>query len=180
MAQTDVEATGRRVEALLDEITAAEPAASRAAEELVRELLALYGAGLGRLVDALAECAPERLAELSEEPLVSGLMALHDLHPSELSDRLAAALDTVRPLLASRAATVTVVELDGLTVQLRLDGSPSNGGGPSLDELRDSVVDAVHAAVPELERVDVAIPAADVGNGLIHPESLLVRPPGFP
>lgn len=172
MASLDVEVVGRRVEALLDEVGTAEPAARRAAEELVRELLGLYGAGLERLLAVLGEAAPERLPSLAGDPLLGGLLALHDLHPVDLRTRVEAALDEVR---GQAAADASVVEASDEVVRVSVDGGCDNCGA---SQARAAVEDAVRAAVPDVERVEVT-QARRVPNGLISPDRLRARPAGW-
>jgi hypothetical protein len=80
----NVDAVGRRVEDLLDQIAARDEVSGELTEELVRELMALYGAGIGRILDRMAAVAPDTLSELTADPLVGGLMVLHDLHPDDV------------------------------------------------------------------------------------------------
>lgn len=175
MATIDVDATGRRVEALLDVIAATEPAAGTAAEQLVGELVGLYGAALERLLDVLAEAAPDRLATVGTDPLLSGLLALHDLHPTDLVHRVQAALDGVRPLLEPRGADVVVLGVGADVVRLRLEGIT---GGCGAEGIEQAVCDAVAAGVPDVGRVEVTQATAPSTNGLIHPDTLFVRPAG--
>ncbi|MEX0659250.1 MAG: NifU family protein [Egibacteraceae bacterium] len=174
MTTIDVDATGRRVEALLDVIAATEPAAGTAAEQLVGELVGMYGAALERLLDVLAEAAPDRLATVGADPLLTGLLALHDLHPTALVHRVQAALEEVRPLLEPRGADVVVLGVGADVVRLRLEGITGCGA----EGLEQAVQDAVAAGVPDVGHVEVTQATAPSTNGLIHPDTLFVRPVG--
>lgn len=174
MTTIDVEATGRRVEALLDVISSNEPAVSSAAEQLVGELVAMYGAALERLLEVLADAAPDRLTTVGEDPLLSGLLALHDLHPGDLVSRVRAALEAVRPLLEPRGADVVVVGVGADVVRLRLEGI----SGCGAEGIEEAVREAVRAGVPEVDHVEVTQTDAPSTNGLIHPDTLFVRPIG--
>ena len=67
------------VEALLDRLEAlADPAAREAATATVQALLALYGEGLGRIVERVG---PAQARALAEDELVAHLLLLHGLHP---------------------------------------------------------------------------------------------------
>ncbi len=169
--EVDVDAVGRRVEALLDEVTATDPTLARVAEELVAELVGLYGAGLTRLVDHLAAISPTALEELSTDPLVAGLLVLHDLHPGALEDRIEAALDECRPYLDSHGGGVTLVGIDDGTVRLQLEGT-CDGCGASELTMTNAVEAAILVAAPEIVAIDVAgIPAPGEGHA---------PPPGGP
>src|ERR1700734_150496 len=124
----DARQVGARVEELLG-ILASEggEATARAAEELVRLLLGLYGDGLSHIMAALRAEGPAGaviLDRLLEDPLVESLVLLHDLHPLDVDQRIQRALDQVRPYLGSHAGGVTYlgVTQEGVA-QLRLEGS---------------------------------------------------------
>lgn len=158
-----VDEVGARVERLLDDLAAADPKVAEIGERLVRELLALYGAGLGRILDHLAAAAPDALGALAEDPLVAGLLALHDLHPVDLDTRVEQALDGVRPYLGSHGGDVTVLGVDGDVVRLRLEGS-CDGCGSSEATLRYAVEGAIREAAPEIDRIEVEGVSAGAGS----------------
>lgn len=170
----DLEATGRRVETLLDMITAADAAAGDAAEQLVRELLELYGAALERLIHELRQAAPERCAGLADDPLLSGLLSLHGLHPAGVGERVQQALADLRPQLEPRGADAVVLVADRDRVRLRLEGTD----GCATDGLRDLLLDSIRAAVPDVADVEVTVADPTTATGLIHPDTLFVRPAG--
>lgn len=126
------------------------------AEELLRHVTDLYGAGLARVVElARGEC-PELVARLGTDDLVGALLVLHDLHPDDLSTRVAAALDSVRPLLAQHGGDVELlaIDADAGAVLLRLLGS-CHGCPSSTVTLRNAVEAAIARAAPEIAYVDV-------------------------
>lgn len=173
----NVEATGQRVEDLLDEIAGRDEVAAELTEELLRELMALYGAGLSRILARLAAAVPDALDDLAADPLVGGLLVLHDLHPSDARARVEAALDGVRPYLASHGGGVQVVGVGDGVVRLRLEGS-CDGCGSSQVTLQHAVEGAVLEAAPEIARIEVegAVAPAPAPGGLIPAESLSRRP----
>ncbi|MBW3606365.1 MAG: NifU family protein [Actinobacteria bacterium] len=170
----NVDAVGRRVEDLLDQIAARDEVAAELTEELVRELMALYGAGLGRLLDRMAGAAPEALRALTTDPLVDGLLMLHDLHPDDIGARIEAALEEVRPYLASHGGGVQLLGVADGVAHLQLEGS-CEGCGSSQVTLQHAVEGAVLEAAPEIERLEVAGVTAPSANGLIPAESLSLR-----
>lgn len=157
----DVEAVGRRVEALLETIAEAEPTARLAAEDLVRELVGLYGAALERLVGRLAAASPDAVRALADDDLVAGLLVLHDLHPASTRERLEEAL-ALFP-----GVTLAGVSEDTARVQV------SGGCGCGSSELPPGAEAAIRAAAPEIDRVEVVAPPP---TGLIPASALTSRP----
>lgn len=180
----DVEVIAQRIEDLLDRIALADPKASQLAEALVRELVGLYGAGLQRILQQLQATAPDSVSRLAEDPLVAGLLVLHDLHPEDVRTRVEAALGRVRPYLASHGGGVQLLAVDDGVVRIRLEGS-CDGCSASQLTLRHAVEEAVRAAAPEVDHIEADEPTAPMhppplpplaAGGLIPAESLLVRP----
>lgn len=171
----NVDAVGRRVEDLLDQIAGRDEVAAELTEELIRELMGLYGAGLGRILDRLRALDPAAARELATDPLVGGLLLLHDLHPADVAERIEAALEEVRPYLASHGGGVQLLGVTDGIARLRLEGS-CDGCGSSQITLQSAVEGAVLEAAPEVAGIDVdgAVPAA--APGLIPAESLSRRP----
>jgi Fe-S cluster biogenesis protein NfuA len=172
----DIRAAGDRVEALIDELgTLADPAARARAEELVRVLAGLYGAGLERVMRIVVESeAAEVLRGLAADEVVSGLLVLHDLHPLSTAERVRAALDGVRPYLGLHEGGVELLGVEeGGVVRLRLEGS-CDGCASSQATVTGSIERAVFQAAPEISRVEVegvapeASPLLQIGH----------RPPG--
>src|SRR3954454_10986498 len=130
----DLRATGERIEALVDASAAGGPVARERAEELVRLVSNLYGAGLERFMDLLHETGrldEALLADLASDDLLASLLLVHDLHPYDVQTRVELALDSVRPYLGSHGGDVELLAVsDDGTVRLRLlgscDGCPSS------------------------------------------------------
>ena len=175
-SSVNVDTVGRRVEDLLDQIAGRDEVAAELTEELVRELMALYGAGLGRILDRMRAVDPAAVAQLTADPLVGGLLMLHDLHPDDVAARVEAALEQVRPYLASHGGGVQLLGVTADVAQLQLEGS-CDGCGSSQITLQHAVEGAVLEAAPEVARIEVdgAVGAGHGGNGLIPAESLSLR-----
>jgi hypothetical protein len=145
-AQRDPEELAAGIDALLDdiEVHVGEPARA-AAEELVRRLMGFYGAGLEQIMETVgAAGGPDLQRRVASAPLVGGLLALHDLHPVELSTRLRYALDTARRRLGSHGVGIELTGVDGEgMVRVRLPG------GCGLETVRDVVEAAVAEAAPD-------------------------------
>lgn len=98
-ATTDPTEVGDRIEQLLDELKAdAPPATYDKAEELLRLVTDLYGAGLARVMELAAGCEPRLADELVADDLVASLLLAHGLHPASLVGQLGQALARVRPV----------------------------------------------------------------------------------
>jgi len=144
-----------RVETLLEEVEAlADPTARDRATELVQALLDLYGEGLERIVEQIAERDDGTIAEaLAADELVSHLLLLHGLHPVALRTRVQSALDDVRPYLESHGGNVELLGVEEGVVRLRLEGSCS-GCPSSAATLALAIEDAIHKAAPDVERIE--------------------------
>ncbi|MEO6700166.1 MAG: NifU family protein [Jatrophihabitantaceae bacterium] len=168
--------TADRVQALLSASSAGGTLARERAEELLRLVVDLYGAGLARLLDLAydnGKLDDELLAALAGDELVAGLLLVHGLHPEDVETRIGRALDSVRPYLASHGGDVELVELtEAGTVRLRLTGS-CDGCPSSAVTLELAVQTAVRDAAPEVTEIAV-LPAAKSG-GLIPVADLRLR-----
>jgi hypothetical protein len=146
MTAPDARELAGRLDALLADVEAraGEPA-REAAEELVRQLMQFYGAGLAQIVETLrAAGGADLLYRVAANPLVGGLLALHDLHPVELSTRLRHAMDTARRRLGSHGVGVELTGVDGDgMVRVRIPA------GCGTETVREVVEAAVADAAPD-------------------------------
>lgn len=159
----DLAVTGERLERLLEASSAAGPASRDRAEELVGLLVDLYGAGLARVLEITQDCGrfdgPLRDA-LGDDPLVGGLLLVHDLHPHPVAERVRRALAR---LDGAPARLVEVGDDGTVTVQAERSGD------------RELVEEAVRAVAPAAPAVVVRTPPVFVPLG-----SLLPAAPGAP
>ncbi|WP_280233344.1 NifU family protein [Nocardia cyriacigeorgica] len=162
---------GERIETLLDAASAGGAAARERAEQLVHELVELYGAGLRRIVERLDDTAIE---ELTGDDLVASLLLVHGLHPHDVQTRVRTALDVVRPYLGSHGGDVTLVGVDAGVVLLELAGSCRSCPSSSVT-LELAVEEAVRAAAPEIERIEVVAAAPDTAGDVFSADSLFTR-----
>ncbi|MEV0297477.1 NifU family protein [Nocardia sp. NPDC050710] len=161
---------GERIETLLEASSAGGTLARERAEQLVREVAELYGAGLARVLQLLDAAAIERLAR---DDLVASLLLVHGLHPHDLDTRVRTALDSVRPYLGSHGGDVSLVDIVDGVVRLELAGSCRSCPSSSVT-LELAVEDAVRAAAPEIESIEV-VAAQPESAGLISADSLFSR-----
>jgi Fe-S cluster biogenesis protein NfuA/nitrite reductase/ring-hydroxylating ferredoxin subunit len=168
-----------RIEGLLEEVEGLRDAAARdTATAAVQALLDLYGEGLGRLVEIVAERDVDgSLAEaVAADELVAHLLLLHGLHPVPLEARVRGALDEVRPYLASHGGGVELLGVEEGVARLRLEGS-CNGCPSSTMTLKLAIEDAIHKAAPDLVEIEAVGAAPD---GLIPLEMMGAPPPPSP
>ena len=173
--------TGERINTLLEASAAGGVVARERAEELVRLVADLYGAGLERVLTILHEGGrldDDMLAALAADDLVSSLLLVHDLHPYDVQTRVEQALEGVRPYLGSHGGDVELLEVtDDGVVRLRLLGS-CDGCASSSVTLKLAVEGAIEAAAPEIVGIEVETPtesAAVTAGPVIAVESLWSR-----
>ena len=169
MSSQDLTTVGERLEHLLEELRMLEPTARQRAEECIRLVTDLYGAGLNNIMELLVDAGDVALLDkVVRNGLVHNLLVLHGLHPFELGSRIDVALDSVRPYLASHGGDVEVLDIDeeagAITIRLlgSCDGCPS-----SAVTLKMAVEEAIHQAAPEIAHIIV--------DGWVEPE-----PPATP
>jgi Fe-S cluster biogenesis protein NfuA/nitrite reductase/ring-hydroxylating ferredoxin subunit len=171
-----------RVEGLLERLEALpDPSARETATQVLGALLDLYGEGLGRIVDAVAERDDGTLAEaLAQDELVAHLLLLHGLHPAPVEERVRGALQGVLPYLESHGGNVELLGVEEGVVHLRLEGSCSGCPSSSMT-LKLAIEDAIFKAAPDVEEVRaegaVSSPAAPA-SGLLQLE--MVKPAAAP
>ena len=174
----DPVAVGERVQHLLERLQASpDPAAAAAAEEMIRSVLGLYGAGLARVADLVGSGG---LAALAADPLVEALLLVHDLHPDDPGTRIQRALDRVRPHLGSHSGGVDFLGVDDAgVVRLRLAGS-CHGCAASSATARGLLEAAVRDAAPDTAGVHIEGVAPEPVPGLLQigrrPEHLVCPP----
>jgi Fe-S cluster biogenesis protein NfuA/nitrite reductase/ring-hydroxylating ferredoxin subunit len=145
-----------RMETLLGEIESLQDPNARAkAAEVVQVLLELYGEGLARMMEVIAEGEKrERVFEaLAEDELVSHLLLLHGLHPLDVETRVIRALEEVRPYLRSHGGNVELLGIEGDVARVRLQGS-CDGCPSSAVTLKLAIEEAVQKAAPDLEGIE--------------------------
>jgi Fe-S cluster biogenesis protein NfuA len=134
-----------------------DPRARELASELVSAVIAMYGDGLERILDAISEAgAPAEgiFDRLTEDGAVSSLLLIHDLYPVTLQERVLEALDTVRPYMESHGGNVELVSLDDGVARLALQGS-CNGCSASRATLEQAIEQALAEHAPDLAGLEV-------------------------
>ncbi len=172
----NLQASGERIEQALSELQAtAEPRSLTLAEELLRLVSDLYGAGLARMAEIVQARAPDLMADFTADELVASLLLVQGLHPDPLDVRVEGALESVRPFLGRHGGDVELLAVDDDlgAVKLRLlgncDGCPS-----SAATLRGAVEAAILQVAPEVTRIVVEEPSASAAPAV--PILLGVKP----
>jgi Fe-S cluster biogenesis protein NfuA/nitrite reductase/ring-hydroxylating ferredoxin subunit len=169
-----------RVEGLLEQLDALPDAAREIATQAMQALLDLYGEGLERIVDVVAERDDGTLADaLADDELVAHLLLLHGLHPVSVEERVGGALEGVLPYLESHGGNVQLLGVEDGIVHLRLEGSCSGCPSSSMT-LKLAIEDAIFKAAPDVEgvRAEGAVSPADPSSGLLQLE--IVKPAAAP
>jgi len=164
---------GDRIQTLLDATSSGGAVARERAEQLVREVVELYGAGLARIMAAVGDRADSgTLDRLVDDDLIASLLLVHGLHPHDLRRRVSDALDRVRPYLGSHGGDVHLLDIVGETVRLEFAGSCKSCPSSAVT-LELAVEDAIRAAAPEVSSIEVVAPEAS--TTVIPAESLLAQ-----
>ena len=148
MAETpDVNATVQKIEVILDELRQADPQWRESAEEIIRLLMQLYGAGIARTIEILG---PEAAVRLADDKLVSSLLLLHGLHPVDAQSRIQEALQRIERRLDGVQLSVTVDS--DYVAHVRVEW---NGGAPPPATLGGMIERAVAESAPDIGGVDI-------------------------
>ncbi|MBC9713926.1 NifU family protein [Streptomyces sp. TRM66268-LWL] len=143
----------RAVEARVAELVrrlSATPQVGDQAEELVRLLMRLYGAGLARITALLS---PEDVARLTADDLVGSLLILHDLHPRPTVARVEEALAKARAQVGADPDGIVLLGVeDRDVIRVRL-GAAVGRCPSSLSAVRQIVDQAVAAVAPEVAEI---------------------------
>jgi Fe-S cluster biogenesis protein NfuA/nitrite reductase/ring-hydroxylating ferredoxin subunit len=145
-----------RIETLLGEIeTLADPHAKSKAAEMAQVLLELYGEGLARMMEVVAQGEESERAfkVFAEDELISHLLLLHGLHPLDVETRVVQALEEVRPYLESHGGNVELLGVEGGVARVRMEGS-CDGCPSSAVTLKLAIEEAILKAAPDLEGIE--------------------------
>jgi Fe-S cluster biogenesis protein NfuA/nitrite reductase/ring-hydroxylating ferredoxin subunit len=120
----------------------------------------MYGAGLERIVEAISG-SPEIRDALVDDPVVASLLLIHDLYPVPLEERVAEALERVRPYMESHGGDVELLGVADGVAHLRLQGSCRSCAASSAT-LELAVRQALEEVAPDLRGMEV--------DGVVEPE----------
>lgn len=167
---------GERIQNLLDCCAADGPKARERAEDVVHEVVELYGNALTRVMQ-IVKNSPV-VDQLIVDDLIASLLLVHGVHPHDMTDRVKHALDTVRPYLGSHGGDVHLTDIIDGVVRLEFSGSCQSCPSSAVT-LELAVHDAIKAAAPEITTIEVVNTTTATNNNqdktVIPVESLLSR-----
>lgn len=147
-----------RVQELTLQLEAIEdPTARDLADELTAATVQMYGAGLERIVQAIAEAGPagrQIMDTLVQDGVVASLLLIHDLYPVSVEERVLEALERVRPYMESHGGNVEFLGVHENIAHLRLQGSCKSCSASS-STLELAVRQALEEAAPDLDGMEV-------------------------
>lgn len=164
-----------RLNELLERLERVPGPAGRLAMEAVTALSELYGAALARVM-TLVDGEPRIPGVLAEDELLRHLLVLHGIHPLPVADRVADALDRLRPHVRLGGGALALDGIDGGVARIVMPAGCSGGCGPTPATLREAIVSCVLSAAPELSDVEVRQGGGASAPTLIAAESLLRKP----
>jgi hypothetical protein len=136
-----------RIEELLRELdTIADPHIQTVARELIQSVTELHVNGLERVLEIVSESGSAGaglIDQLGNDDLVGPLMALHGLHPLELSERVSRAVERF-------GTGAELLSMDGANVRIQLRRQ-TQGCGSTADTRRVALEDAIYSAAPDLD-----------------------------
>jgi Fe-S cluster biogenesis protein NfuA/nitrite reductase/ring-hydroxylating ferredoxin subunit len=154
----DLAREGQRIHELVEKIGAMpDPAARRMLQECLESVLSFYGHGLERIMELVDKAGPDGAKvhdSLLHDPGVRGLLLIHGLHPIPLEERLAEALDKVRPYMESHGGNVELLSLENEYAKLRLQGHCKTCPSSAVT-LELAVRSAIEEACPDLAGFEV-------------------------
>jgi Fe-S cluster biogenesis protein NfuA len=146
-----------RIERLAEDVKRARDAKTRAsALELVQTIMEFHAQAIDRMMEMIADTGDggwEIIERFARDELVSNVLLLHGLHPSDLDTRVRGALDSVRPYLNSHGGNVELVGIADGIVRLRLVGS-CDGCPSSALTLKTAIEKAVYEAAPDVAAIE--------------------------
>jgi Fe-S cluster biogenesis protein NfuA/nitrite reductase/ring-hydroxylating ferredoxin subunit len=132
---------------------------------------ALHAEALRRLVRTLRgrSGAVEALREAATDEIVYAVLRHHGIVKPSIAERVEAALESIRPMLAGHGGNVELVGIEPPAVTVRFMGACDNCPASTLT-IDAAIKTAVHAACPEITDI-VQVKDAACGQGADLPAS---------
>jgi Fe-S cluster biogenesis protein NfuA/nitrite reductase/ring-hydroxylating ferredoxin subunit len=155
----DVQRRIESIEGLVREIeNVSDPAVQSLSKQLVQSLMDLHGMGLERMLEIThhsGASGQKIIDEMGRDQLVSSLLLLYGLHPSDLESRVVQALEKSRPYLRSHGGNVELVSVsESGAVMLKLQGSCHSCPSSAIT-LQSTVEQAIYDAAPDVTSIVV-------------------------
>jgi len=157
-----------RIEELVRRLEGGDLALRAVAQELLQAVIELHGVALERILDRVAELpqADAALEELGADPVVSGVLSLHGIHPVALEDRVLSALESARGQLRSHGGEVKLDSIEDGVVHVTLSGACGSCGS-SAATMKSTVENAIYTLAPEVKAVVAENAPARAHSGLL-------------
>jgi Fe-S cluster biogenesis protein NfuA len=166
------------IERLLAEIEgAADPNLRASVQELVQLVMDLHGGGIERMLElirAAGEQGESVVQKLGRDDLVASLLVLYGLHPVNLEDRVAQAVEKARSRVRPREAEVELLSLQDGAVRLRLRAN-GHGCGSTAQALKEIVENVIYQGAPDI--ASLVIEGAEEKQGFVSLEMLQATAP---
>lgn len=118
-----------------------------------RAIDSLHEDALRRLIKTLRDAgAGAALRDAAADPVVYAVLRHHGILKPSLAERVEAALDSVRPVLAQHGGDVELVGVDPPAASIRFTGTCNHCPASTLT-IDSAVRTAVRAAVPEITEI---------------------------
>jgi Fe-S cluster biogenesis protein NfuA len=141
------------IEGLLAKVeSAADPNLRTHVQELIQLVMDLHGAGLERmleLIHATGEEGERLIQKLGRDELVSSLLVLYALHPTDLEGRVLQALDKARQRLRTHEGEVELLSVQDGAVRLRVKAN-GHGCGSTAQALKEIVEETIYQIAPDI------------------------------
>ena len=137
---------------------------------LVQALMDFHGEAVDRLMEIVAAQGEEGYSifnKFTADELVSNLLLLYGLHPLPLEERVAQALEKVRPHLDSHGGNVEVLSISDGVVRLRLQGT-CRGCPSSAETLKLAIESAIYSAAPDVVSIEAEGALSETPKGLVQ------------
>jgi Fe-S cluster biogenesis protein NfuA len=122
-------------------------------QDCVQVMLSFYGCGLRRILDIVSKAnssaAKDIYNKLIEDPFVSSLLLIHDMHPLDLKTRLYAALEKVRPYIDGHGGKIEISNIVNGIATIKLSGN-CKGCPSSENTLELGIKKAIEECCPDL------------------------------
>ena len=166
----------QKLEALLREIEeTADPVTRSRTVEVVQTLMEFHGAGLKSILDHLAQAGEAGTAivnKMAADDLVSSLLLLYNLHPSDIDTRVKHAIDRLRPTLAKHHFEIELISVSDGIVRVRLETS-GHACQSTAANMKRTVEEAIYDRAPDVVAIEVISSAPAAGpSGFVPLEQL--------
>ncbi|HYG97762.1 MAG TPA: NifU family protein [Terriglobales bacterium] len=173
MNNGEFQAHTERIDQLVQRVTETLDGEARdTALELLQAVMDLHGSVVSRIVELLqaSESGRASLAKLGSDPMVCGLLVLYGVHPVSIEERVARAVEQVRPKLKKQSGNVELLRVSEGVVRVRIEAS-GHGCGNSPDSLKQTVEQAILEAAPEVVEI-VAEGMTAAASGFVSLDTL--------